>query len=141
MSVQPTSGVITVNEKKQVIQIHDQYRQRLVFQRVVYLLFVVSAIFDIINLASGYQASIFDWIYIILGLVAIPFLFQLLQTRTAQSEIPFAHLTEISKKTFLGSVVYLHLNNGKVREIHQSLSKQDMDFLGSLVERETALIG
>lgn len=138
MSIQPTSGVITVNEEQQALQIHDQYRWRLVFQRVVYLLFVVSAIFDIINLASGNQASVFDWVYIILGLVAIPFLFQLWQTRTAQSEIPFAHLTEISKKTFLGSVVYLHLNNGKVREIHQSLSKQDMDFLGSLVERETA---
>ncbi len=142
MSVQPTSGVITVKEEQQALQIHDHYRQRLFFQRIIYLLFIVSVLFEIINLASGNQVSVFDWIHIILGLVAIPLLFQSLQKRTAQSEIPFTQLTGISKKTFFGtSVLHLYLSNGKVREIHKSLSKQDMDFLGSLVERENAPIG
>ena len=141
MSVRPTSGVITVNEEQQALQIHDHYRWRLVFQRIVYLVFVFSALFETIHLASGNQASRFGWLYIIIGLVAVFDLIQSLQKRTAVSEIPFAHLTGISKKTFLGSgVLHLQLKNGKVREIHKSLSKQDIEFLESIVVRETATV-
>jgi len=135
MSTKPSSGVISVNEKKQSIQIHDQYSRRLTLQRIFYILLVASALYEILHLASGYQTSRFGWLYIITGFVAVPFLIHYLQKRTSVPEIPFAHISGISKKTFWGSgVFHIHLINNKTREIHKSLSRQDIDFLRELLE-------
>jgi len=142
MNSLPTGGVITVNKETDVLQIHDQYRWMLIIQRVFYLFFVANAIVILLNLGSGFEASLFDWIWIAGGIAAIPLLFRSLQKRTSSSEIPFAHLQKIRKKSYWGNtVLQLHLENDKVREVHKSLSKQDMEFLRKIIGREAASKG
>ena len=142
MNSLPTSGVIGYDEKKQVIQIHDQYRWRLLLLRVFYLLGIANTILRLLSLGSGLEAELSDWIWIAGGIAAIPLLFRSLQKRTSSSEIPFAHLQKIRKKSYWGNtVLQLHLENDKVREVHKSLSKQDMEFLRKIIGREAASKG
>jgi lysylphosphatidylglycerol synthetase-like protein (DUF2156 family) len=136
MSVQPTSRVIAVNEEKKSILIRDNEHWRLLLKRLFYGIFIANALLLTLNLAAGNAASRIDYIWIAIGIVAIPLLFQSLQKRTAVSEIPFDLLRKISKKTFWGTgVLHLHLKNDKVREVHKTLSKQDLIFLETLVKK------
>lgn len=135
MSVQPTSRVIAVNKEKKSILIRDNEHWRLLLKRLLHVIFLANALLHTLHLAAGNAASRIDYIWIALGIVAIPQLFHSLQKRTAVSEIPFDLLREINKKTFWGTgVVHLHLKNNKVREVHKALSKQDLIFLETLVK-------
>lgn len=139
MRAKPTSGVISVYEQNQAIQIHDNYRWLLLSKRLFYVFFAANALVITLHLTSGNAASFSDWFWISIGVLATIFLFRSLKNRTAVSEIPIAQIRGISKHTFLGSgLLKIHLENEKVREIRQSLSKQDVDYLRDLIEGEPA---
>lgn len=139
MHTLPTSGVISVYEQNQAIQIHDNYRWLLLSKRLFYVFFAANALVITLHLTSGNAASFSDWFWISIGVLATIFLFRSIQNRTAVSEIPIAQIRGISKHTFLGSgLLKIHLENEKVREIRQSLSKQDIQFLKTLIQKESA---
>ncbi len=129
----PTTEVITLNEEKEELQIHDHYNWRLPLLRVFFICLALTGLLGLYDLIRGYAFQVYDGVEIVLGLAAIPLLIYSLTQKTARTKIPLGDIRKIKKKSSLGvSRVQIYLTNGKVRDIFKSMSKQDLDFLNEI---------